>query len=273
MDRLVGKTAVVTGIGPGIGSAIARTFAREGAALVLVGFANPAFEETAEFLRKSGARVAVVHGDVGRKVAWDQTADAVDAEFGRAHIVVNSAATGRFAPILDISEDEWDATMRTNLKSVYLSCQTFIPRMVAAGGGVFVNVSSVNAAVANPSLAAYAASKAAINGLTRNIALEYGPKGIRANAIAPGAIFSPDAAARLDKEEARSIRDNYPVGRWGAPEDVASAALYLASDEASFVTGAVLTVDGGLTIQSPEAAVRKSFRARWRSSRVSLEDD
>ncbi|HEY3624158.1 MAG TPA: SDR family oxidoreductase [Roseiarcus sp.] len=273
MDRLAGKLAVITGIGPGIGSAIARRFVREGANLVLAGFANPAFEETTEFLRRSGARVAVVHGDVGRRTIWDQIARDADAQFGRVHIVVNSAATGRFAPILDIPEDEWDETMRTNLKSVYFSCQTFIPRMIAAGGGVFVNVSSVNGSIASPSLVAYATSKGALNALTRNIALDYGPKGIRANAIAPGAIFSPSAAARLDEEEARSIRDNYPVGRWGTPEDVANATLYLASDEASFVTGAVLTVDGGLTIQTPEAAVRKSFRARWRSSRLSLEGD
>lgn len=104
--------------------------------------------------------------------------------------------------------------------------------MIAAGGGVFVNMSSVNDSIANPSLVAYATTKSALNGLTRNIALDYGPEGIRANAIASGAIFAAAAAARLDAEEANSIRDNYPVGRWGAPADVAKAALYLASDEA-----------------------------------------
>jgi 3-oxoacyl-[acyl-carrier protein] reductase len=271
MDRLAGKVALITGIGPGIGSAIARTFAREGADLILAGFPNAAFEETGADLQTSGRRVEVVHGDVGRRAAWEGIAAVADREFGRVHIVVNSAATGRFAHILDVPEEEWDETMRTNLKSVYFSCQTFIPRMIAAGGGVFVNISSVNGSIANPSLVAYATTKSALNGMTRNIALDYGPKGIRANAIAPGAIFSAAAAARLDAEEANSIRDNYPVGRWGAPEDVANAALYLASDEASFVTGIVLTVDGGLTIQTPEGVVRKSFRARWRSSRVSLE--
>jgi NAD(P)-dependent dehydrogenase (short-subunit alcohol dehydrogenase family) len=271
MDRLAGKVAVITGIGPGIGSAIARTFAREGADLILAGFVNPAFEETVADLRRSGRLVTAVHGDVGRRTVWDEIAAVADRDFSRVHVVVNSAATGRFAHILDVPEEEWDETMRTNLKSVYFSCQTFIPRMMASGGGVFVNISSVNGSIANPSFVAYATSKSALNGLTRNIALDYGPKGIRANAIAPGAIFSPSAAARLDGEEANSIRDNYPIGRWGAPEDVANAALYLASDEASFVTGIVLTVDGGLTIQTPEGAVRKSFRARWRSSRVSLE--
>ena len=271
MDRLAGKTAVITGIGPGIGSATARAFAREGADLILAGFANRAFEETAADLRTSGRLLAALHGDVGRKALWDEITAVADR--GRVHIVVNSAATGRFAPILDVPEEEWDETMRTNLKSVYFSCQTFIPRMIAAGGGAFVNISSVNATVANPSFVPYAASKAAINALTRNIALDYGPRGIRANAIAPGAIFTASAASQLDAEEARSMRDNYPIGRWGTPEDVANAALYLASDEAAFVTGIVLTVDGGLTIQTPESAVRKSFRARWRSSRVSLEDD
>jgi NAD(P)-dependent dehydrogenase (short-subunit alcohol dehydrogenase family) len=203
---------------------------------------------------------------------WDEIATTATAKLGRVDIVVNSAATGRFAHILDVPEEEWDETMRTNLKSVYFSCKTFIPTMIAAGGGVFVNISSVNASIANPSLVAYATSKSALNGLTRNIALDYGPKGIRANAIAPGAIFSREAAAALDQDEAKSIRDNYPIGRWGTPEDVANAAVYLASDEASFVTGVVLTVDGGLTIQTPEGAVRKSFRARWRSSRARLED-
>src|SRR5579863_9372409 len=270
MDRLAGKAAVITGIGPGIGSAIARAFAREGADLILAGFANRAFEETAADLRTSGRLLAALHGDVGRKALWDEITALADC--GRVHIVVNSAATGRFAPILDVPEEEWDETMRTNLKSVYFSCQTFIPRMIAAGGGAFVNISSVNATVANPSFVPYAASKAAINALTRNIALDYGPKGIRANAVAPGAIFTPAAAAGLDEEEANSIRDNYLVGRWGTPQDVANAVLYLASDEASFVTGTVLTVDGGLTIQTPEAAVRKSFRARWRGNKTTIHD-
>ena len=265
MDRLAGKVAVITGIGPGIGSAISRTFAREGADLVLAGFANSAFDETVSVARALGRRVVAVHGDVGLRVTWDEIAGAT-AEFGRVHIVVNSAAKGHFAHLLEVTEEQWDETMRTNLKSVYLSCQTFIPSMIAAGGGVFVNISSVNASVANPSLIDYATSKSGLNALTRNVALDYGLKGIRANVVAPGAVFTPAAAAALDEDEAKSIRDNYLVGRWGEPQDVANAALFLASDEASFVTGTVLTVDGGLTIQTPEAAVRRSFRSRWRNT-------
>jgi NAD(P)-dependent dehydrogenase (short-subunit alcohol dehydrogenase family) len=270
MGRLAGKVAVVTGIGPGNGSAISRTFAGEGANLVLAGLENPALDETVASVTKLGRRVAVVVGDVGRRTMWDQIAAAAQAEFGGVDIVVNNAAVARWLDILEITEEEWDETMRTNLKSVYFSCQTFIPIMVARGGGVFVNISSVNGLIANPRFVGYATSKSALHGLTRNVALDFGPRGIRANAIAPGAIFTAAAAANMDQEEAKSIRDNYVLGRWGAPQDVANAALFLASDEASFVTGIVLPVDGGLTIQTPEGAVRKSFRARWRGSKLTI---
>jgi NAD(P)-dependent dehydrogenase (short-subunit alcohol dehydrogenase family) len=272
MHRLAGKVAVITGIGPGIGSAISRTFANDGADLVLASFANPAFDSTIAAVRALGRRAVAVHGDVGLRATWAQIAAAAEAEFGQVNIVVNNAGRGRFAHILEVTEEQWDETMRTNLKSAYFSCQTFLPSMIAGGGGVFVNISSVNGSIANPSMGDYATSTSGLHGLTRNIALDYGLKGVRANVIAPGAIFTPTAAAALDEDEARSTRDNYPIGRWGTPQDVANAALYLASDEASFVTGIILTVDGGLTIQTPESAVRKSFRARWRSSRARIED-
>jgi len=272
MGRLAGRVAVVTGIGPGNGSAIARTFAREGADLALASFSGPALDETVTAAERLGRHVVVIEGDVGRRETWDRTAEAVKAAFGGADIVVNNAATGGWRNVLEITEEEWDQTLRTNLKSVYLSFQTFIPSMIERGGGVFVNISSVNGLIANPRLVGYATSKSALHGLTRNVALDFGPKGIRANCVAPGAIFSPAAEAKLDDEEARSIRDNYVLGRWGAPEDVANAALFLASDEASFITGVILPVDGGLTIQTPEGAVRKSFRARWRDDFVSIRD-
>jgi NAD(P)-dependent dehydrogenase (short-subunit alcohol dehydrogenase family) len=272
MNRLAGKVAVVTGIGPGNGSAIARAFGREGADLALASFATPALEETVAIVNQLGRRVVVVEGDVGHRVTWDRVADAVRAEFGGADVVVNNAAKGKWANILDVTEQEWDETQRTNLKSALFSFQTFIPGMIARGGGVFVNISSVNGLVANPNFVDYATSKSALHGLTRNVALDFGLRGIRANCIAPGAIFSPLAEARLDAEEARSIRDNYVLGRWGAPQDVANAAVFLASDEASFITGIILPVDGGLTIQTPEAAVRKSFRARWRDDIVNIRD-
>ncbi len=263
---------MITGIGPGNGSAISRTFAREGADLVLATFHTPALEETVTAIKDLGRRVVVVEGDVGLRETWDKTAEAVRAEFSGADIVVNNAAVGRFANVLQVTEQEWDNTQRTNVKSVFHSFRTFLPEMIERGGGVFVNISSVNGLIANPRLVDYATSKSALHGLTRNVALDFGLKGIRANCIAPGAIFSPVTEAKLDGEEARSIRDNYVVGRWGLPQDVANAALFLASDEASFITGVVLPVDGGLTIQTPEGSVRKSFRARWRGDLVSIQD-
>jgi NAD(P)-dependent dehydrogenase (short-subunit alcohol dehydrogenase family) len=272
MGRLAGKIAVVTGVGPGNGSAIACTFAREGADLALATFASSALEETMIAIKALGRRAIVIEGDVGRRETWLRTAAAVGAEFGGVDIVVNNAAAGKWANVLEVSEEQWDATLRTNLKSVYFSFQTFIPEMIERGGGVFVNISSVNGLIANPSFVDYATSKSALHGLTRNVALDFGPKGIRACCIAPGAIFSPAGEALLDDEEARSIRDNYVLGRWGVPQDVANAAVFLASDEASFITGVILPVDGGLTIQTPEGAVRKSFRARWRTDSVSFRD-
>ena len=272
MERLADKCAVITGIGPGNGSAIARAFAREGADLVLLSFATPALEETAAAVKALGRKALVVIGDVGVRATWEQAAKAVKAEFGRLDVVVNNAARGQWSNVLEVSEQTFDETLRTNLKSVYFSCQTFIPLMIERGGGAFVNISSVNGLIANPSFVDYSTSKAALHGLTRSVALDFGAKGVRANCIAPGAVFAPAAAAALDAEEARSIRDNYVLGRWCAPEDVANAAVFLASDEASFITGVVLPVDGGLTIQTPEAAVRKSFRARWRKDSVNIQD-
>lgn len=271
MARLEGKVAVVTGVGPGIGSAIARAFASEGANLVLVSRGGPALEEVAAEVGASGGGVVVVRGTTAKRETWDQVKDAV-AMLGGVDIVVNSSATAHWANILELTEEEWDETMAVNLKSVYFSCQSFIPQMIERGGGVFVNISSVNGLIANPRMVDYATSKSGLHGLTRNVALDFGAQGIRANVIAPGAIFTEAAEAEMDDFERRTTVDNYPVGRWGAPTDVAHAAVYLASDEASFVTGVILNVDGGLTIQTPEAAVRKSFRARWRDSTVSISD-
>ncbi|HQE46772.1 MAG TPA: SDR family oxidoreductase [Rhodoglobus sp.] len=271
MGRLEGKVAVVTGVGPGIGTAIPRAFAREGADLVLVSRGGPALDQAAETVElESGRRAVVVRGDVSERSTWKEIASAAEG-LGGVDIVVNSAATATQGNILEVTEEQWDHTMAVNLKSVYLSCQTFIPQMIERGGGNFVNITSVNGIIANPRLVDYAASKAGMNGLTRNVALDFGPSGIRMNAIAPGAIFTEEAVAEMDEEEARSTRDNYLVGRWGVPEDIANAAVYLASDEASFVTGVILRVDGGLAIQTPEAAVRKSFRALWRDDLVRIE--
>ena len=140
------------------------------------------------------------------------------------------------------------------------------PEMIRNGGGALVLISTVNATITNPGFGLYGAGKGGLNALTRSIALDYGRDGIRANAIAPGQIVGERGRASLaeDTLEEQASRDCYPIGRYGKPEDIANAALFLASDEADFVTGIVLTADGGLTLQSPEALVRPSFRLRWR---------
>src|SRR4051812_37357741 len=184
MGRLSGKTAVITGIGPGNGSAIARRFAGEGADLALLSFATPALAQTVTAAEQMGRRVVVIEGDVGRRETWDRARDRIGQRLGGVDVVVNNAAVGKWANVLQLSEDEFDATMRTNLKSVLFSFQTFIPDMVERGGGVFVNISSVNGLVANPNFVDYATSKSALHGMTRNVALDFGRKGVRANCIA-----------------------------------------------------------------------------------------
>lgn len=271
MDRLKGKIAVVTGVRAGIGGAIPRAFAREGADLVLVSRGGPALDETASAVEAAGRRAIVVKGSSGDRETWERI-QAAGNELGGVDIVVNSAAFAHVANILELTEEEWDETMQVNLKSVFHSCRTFVPSMIERGGGVFLNISSVNGLIANPRMVDYATSKSGLHGLTRNVALDFGPQGIRANVIAPGAIFTEQGESEMDEQEQATTRDNYPMGRWGVPDDIANAAVYLASDESSFVTGVILRVDGGLTIQTPEAAVRTSFRARWRESKVSLHE-
>lgn len=273
MNRLSGKVAVVTGVGKGIGAAIPRAFAREGADLILVSRGNtPLLEELAVEVAELGRSVEVVKGDVKERGTWDRLAKAGE-KLGGVEIVVNSAAIRvNDVDVLGLTEEQWDETMNVNLKSVFFSCHTFLPGMVERGRGVFVNISSVNGLIANPKMIDYASSKAALHGFTRNLALDFGLRGIRANVIAPGAIFTEERLASMDDDEKRSIRDNYLVGRWGNPEDIANAAVFLASDESAFITGIVLPVDGGLTIQTPEGSVRKSFRAKWREDTVTIHD-
>ena len=153
-----------------------------------------------------------------------------------------------------------------HIRGPWLGAKHCIPEMVKGGGGSIVFISTVNAAITNPLFGLYGAAKGGLNALTRSIAVDYGRDGIRCNAIAPGQIVGEREAERLARDplEDRLSRDCYPLGRYGRPEEIAEVALFLASDAASFVTGIVLTADGGLTLQSPEALVRPSFRKRWR---------
>jgi len=249
-------------------------FAREGARVTLVDVQLRAAEETAEGIRAAGGDALVVQGDASSSKDWRATVEQTVQRFGRLDILVNGASWSRAVPAVDLEEEEWDRSIAVTLKSVYLGAKYCIPEMLKGGGGAIVNISSANGLVSNPGFASYSAAKSGVIGLTRNLAIDYGLQGIRVNAICPGLIINARTEARIqaDEAEARGSRDPYLVGRWGRPEDVAFAALYLASDEAAFVTGTVLAVDGGLTCQSPEATTRPSFRRRWRKDVAVIRD-
>jgi meso-butanediol dehydrogenase / (S,S)-butanediol dehydrogenase / diacetyl reductase len=238
MSRLDGRTAIVTGGGSGIGQAICRRFASEGATVVV-----------ADLVRERAEEVAAEIG--GRAVQADVTVAAdverMAAEAGRADVLVNNAGGGMADDLLEIDEDEWDADVELNLKSAYLCSKAVLPGMIERGSGVIVNIVSVNglAFFANEP---YSAAKAGLISLTRSMATRYGRHGVRAVAIAPGTIRTPIWQERVDKEPAifeRLVRW-YPLRRVGEPEDVAAAAAFLASDDARWITGEVLRVDGGL---------------------------
>jgi meso-butanediol dehydrogenase/(S,S)-butanediol dehydrogenase/diacetyl reductase len=246
MSRLEGKRAVVTGGGSGIGRATCRLFAAEGATVVVADLLGERAEEVAAEIGGTAVQADVT-------VALD-VARMVEAA-GRIDVLVNNAGGGMADDLLELSEEEWDTDVTVNLKSAFLCSKAVLPGMIERGSGVILNISSVNgmAFFANEP---YSAAKAGVINLTRSMAVRYGKHGIRAVAIAPGTIRTPLWQERIDKEPEifeRLIRW-YPLGRVGEPEDVAKAAVFLASDDASWITGEVLRVDGGLLAGNAQMA-------------------
>jgi meso-butanediol dehydrogenase / (S,S)-butanediol dehydrogenase / diacetyl reductase len=246
MTRLAGKRAIVTGGGSGIGRATARRFAAEGAEVVVADLLGERAEEVAVEIRGTAVQADVtVAADVARLV---EAAGGVD-------VLVNNAGGGFADDVLEIGEEEWDADVALNLKSVYLCSKAALPGMIEQGSGVIVNIASVNG-IAFFANEPYSAAKAGMISLTRSMAVRYGKHGVRVVAIAPGTIRSPIWQERVDKDPAifeRLIRW-YPLGRVGEPEDVANAAVFLASEDASWITGDVLRVDGGLLAGNAQMA-------------------
>ena len=248
--RLQGKVALITGGGAGIGAATARIFAREGACVFLVDQDESALRRTVEGLRHAASmRADVADPDSARAAV----AGAVEA-FARLDILVNNAAMRKFAAVADASPEEWRSVLDVNLVGAAGYCKAALPALRQSGRGSIVNVSSCYALTGRKGMAAYDASKAALIALTRTLAHEEASRGVRANAVCPGSTLTEFHMARAraaggSLEELREERrDNSLLGRWADPEEIALPILWLASDEASFVTGAVLPVDGGLAI-------------------------
>jgi 3-oxoacyl-[acyl-carrier protein] reductase len=248
--RLEGKTALVTGSTRGIGLATARAFAREGA---LVGVCSRKADEAAKAaaglseVGKAGVAYAL---DVSNRAEVDRVVEDFAARAGgRLDILVNNAGLTRDTLLVRMTDEQWDEVIRTNLNSVFYATRTAVKRMMRnrPAGGRIINVTSVSAIMGNPGQANYAASKGGIIAFTKTVAKEYAGRGITVNAIAPG--FIRTALTDLMTEQAQAtIMDNIPLGRFGEPDDIAGPILFLASDEASYVTGHVLQVDGGLAM-------------------------
>jgi len=244
MFDLSGRVAIVTGANTGIGQGIAIAFAEAGADVALVG-RTPA-EETAEEVRRAGRKAAIVHADLSTIAPVQGVVQRTTAELGGVDILVNNAGIIRRADALDFSEEDWDAVIDTNLKSVFFLSQAVARHMVEQGRGKIINIASMLSFQGGIRVPSYTASKSGVAGLTKLLANEWAAKGINVNAIAPGYIATSNTAALQDDEvRNRQILERIPAGRWGKPSDLAGAAVFLASDASDYVHGHILAVDGG----------------------------
>ena len=249
--NLTGRSALVTGGGRGIGKGIALELARAGCRVAVNYYVEPErAEQTAAELLALGVEAFAVAGDVGIRQDVQRMMDDVVARFGRLDVLVNNAGVQTWTPFLEVSEEEWDLVIRTNLKGCFLCTQAAARHMKNGGGGAIVNIGSGSNKVPFPRLVAYTASKGGIEMLTKVAAVELASHRIRVNCVAPGAVEIERTRLELP-DYAGTWGRATPLGRVGTPEDIARAVVFLASDDASFVTGQTLWVDGGLFTQPP----------------------
>jgi len=246
MARLEGKVSLVTGAGSGIGRGIALVFASEGSTVIAVDRMGESAEETAKMIKEKGGKVSVQKGDVSLARDVEKIIRQAIQSYGQVNVLVNVAggALGVNSPVGNTTEAEWDRVIANNVKSTFLMSKNMLPFMIKNGGGVIINIGSIFGLFPAPGMAAYSAAKAAVINLTRQMALDYGHHNIRVNCLCPGPIRTPALEPHL-KTHGEEMRAATLVGRLGKPEDVAYGALYLASDESSFVTGTALIIDGG----------------------------
>lgn len=243
--RLENKIAIITGGGTGIGLSCARLFCQEGAKVVIFGRRKNRLEDA---VREIGEHVLAVPGDITRNEDIRRLVETTINTYGRVDILVNNAGIFTGSPLHEMKDNEWDTALDINMTSVFKLTRAVLPHMIRQKSGNIVHISSILGLVAVPNTAAYNVSKGALNQFSRSLAVEYGSLGIRSNAICPGLIATEMTEELMnDKDLMQEWSKNYPIGRFGQPEDVAQACLFFASEESSFVTGAILPVDGGYT--------------------------
>lgn len=256
MGRLDNKVAIITGAGSGIGRAAALLFAAEGASVAVSDIDAAAADSVAEEARSAGARALAVQADVTSGDAAARVVEETVAEFGSLHVLYNNAGVDSSGDVVDADEQDWDRCFAVNAKGTFLCSKHAAPAIETSGGGAIINQGSIAALVGIRQFAAYCAAKGAVVALSRSMALDLAPRGIRVNCICPGTVHTPMMEpmlrARGDGDLAKGLKltaEKYPAGRLGDPKDIARVALFLASDDSEWITGSVYTVDGGMTAQ------------------------
>lgn len=250
MNRLEGKVAIVTGGNAGIGEAVAKRFAEEGAAVVITGRRQSELDRVMSGIRHNKGKCLTVAGSVTDELHVRDVAQRTLDSFGRIDILVNNAGIGDFGKRIHETDDStWATVMDVNLTGVFRMTRAVVPQMLKQARGVIINISSVASLVGIPGAPAYATSKGGLDAFTRAVAIDYAKDGIRCNVVNPGLIDTPMAAPLMTNPDMlQPILNHYAIRRPGTPEEVANMVLYLASDEAGWVTGATFTIDGGMTV-------------------------
>ena len=249
---LTDKVAIVTGGGSGIGEATSLRFSQEGAAVIVADMRLRKAEAVAKQINEQGGHALAIEVDVSIAESVATLVDRTVAEYGQLDVMFNNAGTLRPGSVIELDVDDWDLVMGVNVRSVYLGGKFAIPAMLNSGGGSIINTASISGLHGDGGAVAYAASKAAVINLTRAMSTDHAADGIRVNAICPGTIETPPVMRMMEDPVALEINMRaHAIGRLGRPEEIASAALWLASDESSFVSGEAIVVDGGLRAQSP----------------------